>query len=687
MAAPDESSSRMDPYDILEQIGKGAFGAAWIIQTRGTDSAPPRRYVLKKIPLARLSERQRQLSIQERQLVAALRHPYVVPYHRSWIEKSHTICIVMRHCDGGDLASLAWRAKRRNERFPESQLQLWLAQLLSALAYLHGKRVIHRDVKPGNVFLTSDGDVRLGDFGLARVNDASVKDDNQASSAVGTPHFMSPEILKGDKYGFAADVWSLGCVAYELTTLRQPFTAFNMDGLKRKILTSQPAGFNRPGKEGEEDALLYGEGWRSIVRSMLRKAPEDRPSARELLSGQYMSAAAESADARAREIEAAERDEGGEWTGAPTPEPMPGPGGDWSPSADKRGEDDEGRSSVGRGWADLDPSYMRYNPRRKPRPPPRPQSARPASAKQRTDPAPSTHQTLATEARKRLPATPTAASTERPKWNASHRARPASAGPRASSSSDAGDSTAAAGRRAARERVAARKATEATAAVSSSSKKKTASTPGGRAPPSPGTGGFDPYAPVVAKPTSLLTPKQPGKDQSASADENETPSNKNETPSDKHEVVARAQRLLAETSPKLAAPSPTPPDAVETMESTDGRVLRAVAALHARGRHAELAQVLSNYRGDGDSEIEKENIESAAAGLELGQSVIVGRSDPAPGTVRYVGAVAFAEGEWVGIEMETRGVGRHDGVVGGVRYFQCAGGRGVFVASARLTPA
>jgi hypothetical protein len=192
---------------------------------------------------------------------------------------------------------------------------------------------------------------------------------------------------------------------------------------------------------------------------------------------------------------------------------------------------------------------------------------------------------------------------------------------------------------------------------------------------------------VVAKPTSLLTPKQPGKDTSASADENETPSNKHETPSDKREVVARAQRLLAETSPKLAAPSPTPPDAVETMESTDGRVLRAVAALHARGRHAELAQVLSNYRGDGDSETEKENIESAAAGLELGQSVIVGRSDPAPGTVRYVGAVAFAEGEWVGIEMETRGVGRHDGRVGGVRYFQCAGGRGVFVASARLTPA
>ena len=108
----------MGPYDVLEQIGKGAFGAAWIIQTRGNDSNPPRRFVLKKIPLARLSERQRHLSLQERQLVAALRHPYIVPYHRSWIERSHTVCIVMRHCDGGDLASAAWRARRRRERFP-----------------------------------------------------------------------------------------------------------------------------------------------------------------------------------------------------------------------------------------------------------------------------------------------------------------------------------------------------------------------------------------------------------------------------------------------------------------------------------------------------------------------------------------------------------------------------------------
>jgi len=305
--APDESTSRMDPYDVLEQIGKGAFGAAWIIQTRGNDSNPPRRFVLKKIPLARLSERQRHLSLQERQLVAALRHPYVVPYHRSWIERSHTVCIVMRHCDGGDLASAAWRAGRRRERFPERTLRLWLAQLLSALAYIHSERVIHRDVKTGNVFLTSTGDAMLGDFGLARVgtpHSRNATDDVRATSTVGTPHFMSPEMLRGAEYGFAADVWSLGCVMYELTTLRRPFTAFDMEGLRRKILHSPPVAFIQPGKEGEEDASLYGDGWRATIRSMLRKAPEERPSASELLRVSDMSDAAADADARAREIEA-----------------------------------------------------------------------------------------------------------------------------------------------------------------------------------------------------------------------------------------------------------------------------------------------------------------------------------------------------------------------------------------------
>ena len=685
--APDESTSRMGPYDVLEQIGKGAFGAAWIIQTRGNDSNPPRRFVLKKIPLARLSERQRHLSLQERQLVAALRHPYIVPYHRSWIERSHTVCIVMRHCDGGDLASAAWRARRRRERFPERTLRLWLAQLLSALAYLHSERVIHRDVKTGNVFLTSSGDAMLGDFGLARVNDANATDDVQATSTVGTPHFMSPEMLRGAKYGFAADVWSLGCVMYELTTLRQPFTAFNMEGLRRKILTSPPAAFIQPGKEGEEDASLYGDGWRATIRSMLRKAPEERPSASELLRVSDMSDAAADADARAREIETEKEaetrerrdmsdgggDDEGEGGGdaaflaAPDREPMPAPGGDWSPSADERSRP-PGRSSVRRGWADLDPSYMRFNPQRKPRPPPRPQSARPVRA---STGAPRNPDAEETARKQRAAATPTTQKTaqktarRRPGWNASPRVRPASAGPlgRPASAprtpSSGGD------------RAAARRASGAAAAAAGSR---------GR---SPRGGGFDPYA-----------PKQPADDDGASNDtdgdsgksRDEAPSGSgDETPS-RDDVVARALRVLAETSPKLAAPSPV---GRRDGDADDSRVLRAVAALHARGRHAELARVLSNFYPPAGGGIPPTPW-GAGVDLEAGQSVMVGASSPARGTIRYVGAVAFAEGEWVGVEMDDEGVGgagRHDGRVGGLEYFACRPGRGVFVPAATLTRA
>jgi len=710
--APDESTSRMGPYDVLEQIGKGAFGAAWIIQTRGNDSDPPRRYVLKKIPLARLSERQRHLSLQERQLVAALRHPYVVPYHRSWIERSHTVCIVMRHCDGGDLASAAWRARRRRERFPESTLRLWLAQLLSALAYLHSERVIHRDVKTGNVFLTSEGDVMLGDFGLARVIDAKAADDVQATSTVGTPHFMSPEMLRGAKYGFAADVWSLGCVMYELTTLRQPFTAFNMEGLRRKILTSPPAAFIQPGKEGEEDARLYGDGWRATIRSMLRKAPEERPSASELLYVSDMADAAANADARAREIEAVlaaeerREDRGGDDRGdgqgdaafraAPDREPMPAPGGDWSPSADERpGGGDaapgSGRSSVRRGWADLDPSYMRFNPQRKPRPPSRPQSARPAKAS--TAGAPRNRDAEET-AQKRLKngpdqkaATSTGSKTaqKRPGWNASPRVRPASAGPlgrpaghRPASHRPATPPSVGASHRPARRGLGAARVEE------RGSRRRTrfegGDSPGGDS----SSGDFDPYAPVPAQPT----PKQPADENGALNDADGAPSGSTDEAPSRDDVVARARRLLAETSPKLAAPSPIARHDGPDDDADDSRVLRAVAALHARGRHAELARVLSNFYPPA----EKIPRSALAPDLEPGQSVLVGASSPARGTIRYVGAVAFAEGEWVGVEMDDEGVGgraggRHDGHVNGLEYFACRPGRGVFVPAATLTRA
>lgn len=91
---------------------------------------------------------------------------------------------------------------------PEDQLKLWLAQSLLAMDYLHGHGIVHRDLKLSNLFLNDDGDVLLGDFGLAAFRRGSVNEDN---SLVGTPQYMSPELLSSDRYGLPTDIWCVPC--------------------------------------------------------------------------------------------------------------------------------------------------------------------------------------------------------------------------------------------------------------------------------------------------------------------------------------------------------------------------------------------------------------------------------------------------------------------------------------------
>merc|ERR1719253_518871 len=124
-----------------------------------------------------------------------------------------------------------------------------------AMKYLHEKQVLHRDLKPQNLFLMENGDIRVGDFGMSKV----VKANEKFQTVVGTPYYIAPEVITEKPYSYPADIWSMGCIFHHLCALKVPFDATNLKGLVSKITSGKieplPAGFSEPLQRLHQDML------------------------------------------------------------------------------------------------------------------------------------------------------------------------------------------------------------------------------------------------------------------------------------------------------------------------------------------------------------------------------------------------------------------------------------------------
>ena len=259
----------MEKYEFIKNIGQGMYGQVFLARHKEENV----NYAIKRINFQDINEKDRQNIENEVLLLKELKHPNIVSYKDSFLDKDNYYNIVMIYCDGGDIYSKIKNAK--NKHFSESEILDWLVQLCLALSFIHDKKILHRDLKTQNIFIQNENRIRIGDFGIAKIFNQT-KD--MAGSMIGTPLYMSPEQYNGKKYGFKSDIWSLGCCLFEMCNLKHAFEGNSWNAVIVKVLKGQHPPLNN----------MYSKDMKLLVDQMLNLNPKNRPTIASILERPIM---------------------------------------------------------------------------------------------------------------------------------------------------------------------------------------------------------------------------------------------------------------------------------------------------------------------------------------------------------------------------------------------------------------
>ena len=227
------TDSKKTDFEIVKQLGKGSFSSVYLVRRKEDQKI----YALKSVNLQKLNKKEQQNSVNEVRILASVNHPNVIGYKEAfWDEKDNSLNIVMEYADDGDLQTKINKLRKAGGMFKENLIWSYSIQMIEGLKALHDKKIMHRDLKSANIFLVKDKyQCKIGDMNVSKVIKEKV-----LITQTGTPYYASPEVWRDEPYSYKSDLWSIGCVIYELCNLKPPFKGKDLDELFMNVCKGKP---------------------------------------------------------------------------------------------------------------------------------------------------------------------------------------------------------------------------------------------------------------------------------------------------------------------------------------------------------------------------------------------------------------------------------------------------------------
>ena len=247
-------------YQNKKLIGISSLGIVYKILNKKNN----KYYILKRILLKKIDDIEK--SKNEANILKNINHENIVKYYDSF-EKNNSFYIIMEYCDNSDLWDFIKKYKKDGKLIHESIIYIIVLDICKGLKEIHSKNLIHRDLKPENLFISKDYKIKIGDFGISKILINTI---HARTEYVGTGYYMAPEIYKNEEYTNKIDIWSLGCIIYELFTLNKCFETENLIGLGNEIINV-------------EHKKIENKEWQNIIDKLLNKNSKNRPDINEVI--------------------------------------------------------------------------------------------------------------------------------------------------------------------------------------------------------------------------------------------------------------------------------------------------------------------------------------------------------------------------------------------------------------------